>query len=39
VSGGLGCLLATAWVAWQTPVLRRYRREVPAPVAQEAAAD
>jgi MFS family permease len=27
VSGGLGCLLATAWVAWQTPELRRYRRE------------
>jgi MFS family permease len=27
ITGGLGCLLATAWVAWQTPALRRYRRE------------
>ena len=27
VSGGLGCLIATAWVAWKTPALRRYRRE------------
>src|SRR5882672_11305278 len=27
VSGGIGCLLATAWVAWKTPALRRYRRE------------
>jgi len=27
VSGGLGCLLATAWVAWRTPDLRGYRRE------------
>lgn len=39
VSGGLGCLLATVWVAWQTPVLRRYRREASAPAAQGAAAD
>lgn len=30
VSGGLGCLLATAWVAWQTPQLVAYRREAPA---------
>jgi MFS family permease len=29
VSGGLGCLLATAWVAWQTPELRAYRRDAP----------
>ncbi len=28
VSGGLGCLAATAWIALTTPVLRRYRREV-----------
>jgi MFS family permease len=27
VSGGVGCLLATAWVAWRTPDLRGYRRE------------
>jgi MFS family permease len=25
VSGGLGCLVATAWVAWTTPTLRHYR--------------
>jgi MFS family permease len=30
VSGGVGCLLATAWVAARTPALRRYRRESPA---------
>jgi MFS family permease len=27
VSGGLGCLVATAWTALTTPELRRYRRE------------
>jgi MFS family permease len=27
VSGGLGCLLATGWVAATTPALRRYRAE------------
>jgi MFS family permease len=26
VSGGIGCLLATGWVAWSTPLIRRYRR-------------
>jgi MFS family permease len=26
VTGGLGCLLATAWIAARTPALRRYRR-------------
>lgn len=26
VSGGIGCVLATAWLAWRTPELRRYRR-------------
>ena len=26
VTGGLGCLLATAWIALRTPALRRYRR-------------
>ena len=29
ISGGIGCLLATAWVAWRTPALRAYRRETP----------
>ncbi len=27
VSGGVGCLIATGWVAATTPALRRYRRE------------
>jgi MFS family permease len=27
VSGGIGCVLATGWVAWKTPELRAYRRE------------
>ena len=27
VTGGIGCLIATAWTAWRTPALRRYRRE------------
>jgi MFS family permease len=27
VSGGIGCMAATAWVAWRTPSLRAYRRE------------
>lgn len=27
VSGGVACLLATGWVAWSTPELRRYERE------------
>jgi hypothetical protein len=26
VTGGIGCLIATAWVAWSTPGLRRYAR-------------
>lgn len=30
VSGGVGCLLATAWIAWHTPQLVAYRREQPA---------
>jgi len=25
VTGGLGCLLATGWMVWNCPVLRRYR--------------
>jgi MFS family permease len=36
VSGGIGCLLASAWVAWQTPELRTYRREAPQLAAQAA---
>jgi hypothetical protein len=27
VSGGLGCLIATGWIAASTPPLRRYRRD------------
>ena len=27
VTGGIGCLIATAWTAWRTPALRRYKRE------------
>jgi MFS family permease len=27
ITGGIGCLLSTAWVAWTTPVLRRYRSD------------
>jgi MFS family permease len=30
ISGGLGCLLATGWVAWATPALRHYARHQPA---------
>jgi hypothetical protein len=26
VSGGIGCLIATGWVAGATPALRQYRR-------------
>jgi len=35
VSGGIGCLAATGWVAARTPALRAYRREtevIPVPV-------
>jgi MFS family permease len=27
ITGGIGCLLSTVWVAWSTPVLRRYRSD------------
>jgi hypothetical protein len=27
ITGGIGCLVSTAWIAWTTPVLRRYRRD------------
>jgi hypothetical protein len=26
VTGGVGCLIATAWIAARTPALRKYRR-------------
>jgi MFS family permease len=39
VSGGIGCLLATAWIAQTTPELRAYRREAPLLAGQSAAAD
>jgi MFS family permease len=29
VSGGIGCLVATGWIALKTPPLRRYRRDDP----------
>jgi MFS family permease len=35
VSGGVGCLLATAWLAVSTPALRNYRREEPVPMLSE----
>jgi MFS family permease len=37
VSGGIGCLAATGWVAWKTPSLRDYRREAPMVMGSEAA--
>ena len=39
VTGGLACLLAVAWTAWQAPVLRRYRHENAVVLAGRAAAD
>ncbi len=27
ISGGIGCVITTAWIAWKTPVLRHYRHE------------
>ena len=29
ISGGIGCLVATAWIAAKTPALRRYMRDDP----------
>jgi len=31
-SGGIACVLIAGWIAWKTPVLRRYRREEPIPI-------
>jgi MFS family permease len=39
VSGGLGCILATGWVAATTPALRRYRGDEPAQVAEPVRSD
>lgn len=39
ISGGLGCLIAVAWVAASTPVLRAYRREGSAVVSDNRAAE
>jgi MFS family permease len=33
VSGGIGCVVAVAWVAFTTPALRRYRKSEALPVA------
>ena len=35
VTGGLGCVAATAWIAAITPTLRAYRRQDPLPVPVE----
>jgi MFS family permease len=31
VTGGIGCLVAAAWIAWKTPELVNYRTDAPAP--------
>jgi MFS family permease len=33
ITGGVGCIIANAYVAWRTPELRRYRRDPVAPPA------
>jgi len=35
ITGGVGCLIATAWIAIATPALRAYRRDVPVPILAE----
>ena len=37
VSGGVGCLLATLWIAQRTPALRRYSRHEPSAAPPQAA--
>jgi MFS family permease len=32
VTGGLGCLAATAWIAWSTPAIRHYRQAHAQPI-------
>jgi MFS family permease len=39
ISGGIGALVATVWVARTTPALRRYRRDEPLPAIEAAPAD
>ena len=36
ITGGIGCLVATAWVAWKTPELRDYRRGAVVPADRNA---
>jgi hypothetical protein len=38
VTGGLGCLLASGWIAASTPALRHYRRSHGADAREEPAA-
>jgi MFS family permease len=33
ITGGIGCLIATGWVAWRTPRLRSYTTDAPAETA------
>ena len=35
LTGGIACVLATAWVAWRTPALRHYRSERASPAREE----
>lgn len=35
ITGGMGCLLATAWITAATPALRAYRREAPVAILAE----
>ena len=39
VTGGLGCILAVAWIAARTPALRGYRKQETEMAAQGVAAD
>jgi len=38
ITGGLGCLVATAWTAWREPQLRQYSKESAQPAAAASAA-
>jgi MFS family permease len=35
ITGGVGCLVATVWIATSTPALRAYRRETPVELLEE----
>jgi hypothetical protein len=39
ITGGIGALVATVWVALTTPALMRYRKDDPQPAWERAAAD